>query len=116
MHHYRLPVKSIQFHEAGEFLFTADAKAIKLTRKATGQPYTTIEPAADVNDIQLVGRSGLMFAACESPRVGMFFIPSIGPAPKWSSYLENITEELEEHKNKTIWSDFQFVTLDELER
>lgn len=115
MHHYRLPIKSIKFHEGG-YLFSADSKAIKLTHKATGKPYTTIEPAADVNDIELVGKSGLFFAACESPRVGMYFVPSIGPAPKWSSYLENITEELEEHKNQTIWSDYQFVTIDELER
>lgn len=28
--------------------------------------------------------------------MGTFFIPKIGPPPKWCSFLENITEELEE--------------------
>lgn len=25
-----------------------------------------------------------------------YYVPSVGPAPKWCSFLDNITEELEE--------------------
>ncbi|CAE7236836.1 nol10 [Symbiodinium sp. CCMP2592] len=48
------------------------------------------------------------------PRI--FFIPSIGLAPSWCSFLDNITEELEESKQKTVFEDFQFVTKDQLEQ
>jgi ribosome biogenesis protein ENP2 len=34
--------------------------------------------------------------AGDATKILQFFLPSIGPAPKWCSYLENITEELEE--------------------
>ena len=45
----------------------------------------------------------------------MFFIPEIGPAPKWCSFLENITEELEETKNYSVYEDFKFLSYKELE-
>ena len=45
----------------------------------------------------------------------MFFVPEIGPAPKWCSFLENITEELEETKNYSVYEDFKFLTQKDLE-
>lgn len=45
----------------------------------------------------------------------MFFVPEIGPAPKWCSFLENITEELEETKNYSVYEDFKFLSYKELE-
>lgn len=45
----------------------------------------------------------------------MFFVPEIGPAPKWCSFLENITEELEETKNYSVYEDFKFLTYKDLE-
>ncbi len=44
----------------------------------------------------IVPNSGMILAALEDPKVGCFFIPQLGPAPKWVPYIENITEELEE--------------------
>ena len=45
----------------------------------------------------------------------IFFVPEIGPAPKWCSFLENITEELEETKNYSVYEDFKFLTQKDLE-
>ncbi len=45
----------------------------------------------------------------------IFFVPEVGPAPKWCSFLENITEELEETKNYSVYEDFKFLTQKELE-
>ena len=38
-----------------------------------------------------------------------YFIPSLGPAPKWCSFLENLTEELEETANPTVYDDYRFI-------
>lgn len=41
----------------------------------------------------------------------------MGVAPKWCSFLDNLTEELEEDPEPTVYQDYKFVTskdLDEL--
>lgn len=41
----------------------------------------------------------------------------MGVAPQWCSFLDNLTEELEEDPEPTIYQDYKFVTpkdLDEL--
>lgn len=44
-----------------------------------------------------------------------YYIPSLGPAPKWCSFLDNLTEELEELDYETIYDDYKFITEKELE-
>lgn len=39
---------------------------------------------------------GLLFMANEAPKILQYFVPALGTAPKWCSYLETITDELEE--------------------
>lgn len=36
-------------------------------------------------------------------------------APKWCSFLDNLTEELEEDPEPTVYDDFKFVTNKDLE-
>ena len=43
-------------------------------------------------------------------------MPSLGPAPKWCTFLEQLTEELEESKSTTLYEDFKFLTTLELEK
>ena len=38
-----------------------------------------------------------------------YFVPSLGPAPQWCSFLESLTEELEETANPTIYDDYRSV-------
>ena len=44
-----------------------------------------------------------MFAANESSDIFTYFIPSLAPAPKWCSYLDSITEELEENAEAAVY-------------
>ena len=44
----------------------------------------------------------------------MFYIPSLGPAPRWASFLDGITEELEESRTATTYDDYKFITKEEL--
>jgi len=56
-----------------------------------------------------------MFLATEQPRMQVFYIPSIGPAPRWASFLDSLTEELEESRTATVYDDYKFVTLSDLQ-
>ena len=39
----------------------------------------------------------------------------LGPAPRWCSFLDNITEELEENPEPTVYDDYKFVTTKDLD-
>jgi len=114
-HHYREPIKSIWFHEASKNIMSADKKIIKFYNKNTGKIFTNIEPKAEINDVELIEGSGLIFVASDDVRIGQYFIPELGPAPKWCPLIENITEELEEELNSTVYDEFKFLTVEDLE-
>ena len=46
----------------------------------------------------------------------IYFIPSVGPAPAFCSFLENITEELEETKDYNLYEDYKFLTMNDLQQ
>ena len=115
-HHYRFPIKSIRYHTASRKLLTADKKIIKIWDQQSGNLFTNIEPKAHVNDVELCAESGLIFATLESEKIGTFFIPEMGNAPKWCTFLENLTEELEESNTTSLYDDFKFVTATDLEK
>ncbi|CAH2246123.1 nucleolar 10 [Pelobates cultripes] len=114
-HQYGLPIKSIQFHEPLELVISADSRIIKMWNKNTGKIFTSIEPEADVNDVCIYPDSGMLFTANEAPKMNVYYIPALGPAPKWCSFLDNLTEELEENPESTVYDDYKFVTKNELE-
>lgn len=85
--------------------------------------------------------SGVVLCAGEQPKMQSFYCPVLGPAPKWCSFLDGITEELEERdlhetnnntntnnqigttmdmmtgKNAgTIYEDYKFLTRTEIEQ
>jgi ribosome biogenesis protein ENP2 len=43
------------------------------------------------------------------------WLQSLGPAPQWCSFLDSLTEELEEKHVDTIYDDYKFVTRKELQ-
>lgn len=56
---------------------------------------TSIEPTGGkINDICVFRESGLILLALDSSQIPSYFIPALGPAPKWCSYLENLTVRL----------------------
>lgn len=58
----------------------------------------------------VVKGTGMILAALEDPKIGCYFIPQLGCAPKWVPYIENITEELEEENKKIVYDEYKFVT------
>ena len=37
-----------------------------------------------------------------------YFVPSLGPAPRWCSFLEGLTEELEESATPVLYDDYRY--------
>lgn len=57
-----------------------------------GEGMTSIEPPhGTINNICVFRDSGLMFLALDSSQIPSYFIPALGPAPKWCSTLESLT-------------------------
>lgn len=114
-HMYDLPIKDITFHEPLDLVLSMDSKILKLWDRHSGKPYTSIEPGPDLNNMCLVPESGLIFIANEAPKIFTYYIPSLGTAPKWCAFLDNLTEELEESSTQTVYDDYKFITRKELE-
>jgi ribosome biogenesis protein ENP2 len=121
-HQYEVPIVNITFHNSSRHVVSTDKKIVKIWERDGGNQgkiLTNIETPADINDIHIIedkrGESGLIMIAGELSRVMTFFVPRLGPAPRWCSFLENLTEELEETSGQTVYEDFKFVTSSEVE-
>ncbi|KAI8322937.1 WD40 repeat-like protein, partial [Martensiomyces pterosporus] len=125
---YGLPIKTLKWIEPtkntysgdsadteGAKILSADSKIIKLWAVESGRPFTSIEPPNDINDVCVVSNSGLMFVANEGMEIQSYYVPQLGPAPRWAHFLENLTEEMEESPTQTIYDDYKFVVRRELE-
>ena len=101
-------------------VLSLDARVVKIWDRQTGKPYTSIEapPSGDVplNDLAIYPGSGLLFFANDQPKMQVHYVPSLGPAPRWAHFLDNITEEIEEEKNGvSVYDDYKFITRQELD-
>uniref|UniRef100_A0A3B5AXC4 Nucleolar protein 10 n=1 Tax=Stegastes partitus TaxID=144197 RepID=A0A3B5AXC4_9TELE len=114
-HFYNLPIKSLNFHDQLDLVVSADSKIIKIWNKDTGKLFSSIQPQANINDVCIYPNSGMLFTANEDPKMNTFYIPALGPAPRWCSFLDNLTEELEESPESTVYDDYKFVTRKDLE-
>ena len=114
-HFYEHPIHSIAFNKATETVISSDKRAVKLWNEHTGKAITAVEMKSSINDLYVVNGSGLFFLANESPKIHTYFIPMLGTAPKWCSFLDNLTEELEENPVQELYDDYKFVTAKELE-
>lgn len=94
-------------------IMTSDKRIAKLWNRFDGKPYTSMEPSVDINDIAYVKESGMFFMANEGIPMHAYYVPNLGPAPKWCSFLDNITEEMEEKPSDSVYSNFRFITRDE---
>ena len=57
-----------------------------------GGNMTSIEPTSGaINDVCVFHDSGLMLLALDNSQIPAYFIPALGPAPKWCSHLDNLT-------------------------
>ncbi|KAM6368091.1 nucleolar protein 10 isoform 2-T2 [Alca torda] len=85
------------------------------TSTGQGKIFTSMEPEYGINDVCLYPNSGMLMTANEAPKMSIYYIPVLGPAPKWCSFLDNLTEELEENPETTVYDDYKFVTRQDLE-
>lgn len=64
--------------------------------KDSGEAYTAIEPPGGaINGVCVWPGSGLLMLATDAPKIPAFFVPSLGPAPPWCSFLEAVVEDLD---------------------
>ncbi|KAF3039677.1 hypothetical protein E8E11_007217 [Didymella keratinophila] len=105
-------------------ILTADKRIIKIWDPNNGTPWTSVEPAVDLNHVEWVKDSGMFLTANEGKQQHSFFIPQLGPAPKWCAFLDNIVEEMAEDPNDPnafgagatgeVYDNFKFLTTAQL--
>ncbi|CAD6194183.1 unnamed protein product [Caenorhabditis auriculariae] len=115
-HKNELAIKKIDFvkRDEGNVVASMDSRMLKLWHQEDGEPFAAIENEKSLNDFARFPDSGLFFFANEAQRMLQYFLPAIGPAPKWCSYLDSITEELEETE-PSVYDNYKFVTKKQLE-
>uniref|UniRef100_A0A3B4DPK1 Nucleolar protein 10 n=1 Tax=Pygocentrus nattereri TaxID=42514 RepID=A0A3B4DPK1_PYGNA len=117
-HYYGLPIHSIHFHEQLDLVLSADSKIIKMWHKDNGKMFSSIEPSTNINDVSNFNMHVLYynhtFTLCPPPLPSVVF-QALGPAPRWCSFLDNLTEELEENPESTVYDDYKFVTRKDLD-
>ncbi|KAF5222382.1 hypothetical protein ECC02_004663 [Trypanosoma cruzi] len=108
-------------------ILSADTRSLKVWNKKDGSNFTSIEAPADITDFCVLrsqhnmaepyecSDSGVVCICCDAPRVQVHFIPQLGVAPQWASFLEVLTEELEEKEMTTVYDDYTFVPKSEMD-
>ncbi|KAF1953800.1 WD40 repeat-like protein [Byssothecium circinans] len=105
-------------------ILTSDKRIIKIWDARNGEHWTSVEPAVDLNHVEWCKDSGMLLTANEGKQQHAFFIPQLGPAPRWCSFLDNIVEEMAEDPNDPnafgknnageVYDNFKFLTMPQL--
>ncbi|GAA5910506.1 hypothetical protein JCM6882_008540 [Rhodosporidiobolus microsporus] len=124
---YGLPVKKVEWVESspamageigereGGYVASADEKVVKIWGKDTGNNLVAINPPMPINDLHIYPGTGLVFLANETSPMTGYYVPQLGPAPKWCRFLDNMTEEMGEDQETLVYDDYKFVDRQELE-
>jgi ribosome biogenesis protein ENP2 len=105
---YGYPIKNLIWLEsssqtraqtAESKILSADKRIIKIWDPLDGTPWTSVEPAVDLNHVEWCKDSGMLLTANEGKQQHAFFVPQLGPAPKWCAFLDNLVEEMAEDPN-----------------
>jgi ribosome biogenesis protein ENP2 len=97
-------------------ILSADKRIIKVWDETTGDPWTSVEPLVDINDVAWCKDTGMLLTANEGKQQHAFFVPQLGPAPKWCSFLDNMVEEMAEEVHTETYDNYKFLTLPELKQ
>ena len=106
-------------------ILSADKRIIKIWDQRNGTPWTSVEPAVNINSVAWCKESGLILTANEGKQQHSFFVPQLGPAPKWCSFLDSLVEEMAEdpndpnvftsQKSGEVYDNYKFLTTQQLE-
>jgi hypothetical protein len=130
-HMNSLPIVKTYFYAGKEdestHVVSADTGSVKIWDRHDGANFTTIEAPAEIYDFTVVksqhnlaapykcADSGVICLCCDTPKVQVHFVPQLGVAPKWSSFLDAITEEMEETDTTVVYDDYRFISKTELD-
>eukprot|EP00667_Euglena_gracilis_P004841 EG_transcript_4866 len=139
-HNYSEPINTIEFFrrdgDAGyqrSYVLSSCKKALKVWDREDGAPFTSMEPHHSINEFCLIKSranlpppydcpsSGLILLAQDRPAISTYFIPQLGKAPDWCSFIQGLTyeEEVQQERakdeNTLTMGDRKFVTAQELE-
>lgn len=114
-HLNRSPVKKIDFNPSHNVVYSLDSAMLKIWDENTGKQMAYIEAPTNFNDFCTIQNTGLFFFAQEDVKMQTFYVPALGPAPRWCSFLDNLTEEIESETVQNIYDDYKFVTKQELD-
>ena len=105
-------------------ILSSDKRIIKIWDPRDGSPWTSVEPLVDLNSVAWCRDSGMVLTANEGKQQHAFFIPQLGPAPKWCSFLDNLVEEMAEDSNDpqafkggqagSVYDNYKFLTVPQL--
>jgi ribosome biogenesis protein ENP2 len=114
---YGYPIKSLIHMTTSsqeKKILSADKRIIKVWDETDGKAWTSVEPAVDINSVAWCKKSGMILTANEGKQQHAFFIPQLGPAPRWCSFLDNMVEEMAEEATSETYDNYKFLTLPEL--
>jgi ribosome biogenesis protein ENP2 len=76
-------------------LASADHRSVKIwdITDSSSSVVAFVESEDKLNGLTFWPDSGLFFTPCEGAKVGTHFVPEVGPAPRWCSYLDTLTHE-----------------------
>lgn len=81
-----------------------------------------VESRDKINGLKFWPNSGLFFTPCEAPRVGTYFAPAVGPAPRWCSFLDTVADEINKTTSsedtsaaKQMYDDYIFLTREQIQ-
>jgi len=114
---YGYPIKTLMHMSTSsqdKKILSADKRIIKLWNEGDGEAWTSVEPAVDINSVAWCKESGMILTANEGKQQHVFFIPQLGPAPKWCSFLDNMVEEMAEEAPAETYDNYKFLPLPEL--
>ena len=103
------------FAGSGPCVISCDRRLMKVWDQRTAETRVNVEVSARINQATTYSAdSGLIVMASEQPKLQIFYVPFLGPAPRWAAFIDNMTEELEEGRNQQTFDNFKFVTRDDL--
>lgn len=115
-HLNQFAIKRIEFNPSQNAVYSMDKGIMKIWDETTGKQKAYIESEASFNDFCTIPGSGMFFFAQEDVKMLTYYIPDMGPAPRWCSFLDNLTEEIESENVTNIYDDYKFVTRQELDQ
>ncbi|BHF81899.1 Nucleolar protein 10 [Sparganum proliferum] len=109
---YRRPVKTVSFQE--DKVIAMVAHCLKIWNIDSGKIFVGFETGPiGLNWMYHFPSSGLIMLANESPKVSKYFIPLLGSAPYWCSYLDQLVTECEPDVT-TMYDGYKFLTRQQL--